>query len=102
MSKHQTAVTPVKVRSRPGEGAVLEISRKMVPHPNGTAGFQISLDLLSAPVPERRYVADAANVTYNNGFVRLIFWQKKISGNEARSMVLVSLTSLAVLQYFQN
>jgi len=74
----------------------------MVPHPNGTAGFQISLDLLSAPVPERRYVADAANVTYNNGFVHLIFWQKKITGNEARSMVIVSLTSLSILQYFQN
>jgi len=102
MSKHQTTLAPVKFRSRPGEGAILEIGRKMVPHTDGTAGFQISLDLLNAPVPERRYVADAANLTHSNGFVHLIFWQKKITGNEARSMVVLSLTSLAALQYLQN
>jgi hypothetical protein len=102
MSKHQTHLAPVKFRSRPGEGAILEVGRKMVPHPDGTAGFQISLDLLNAPVPERRYVADGVNLTHSNGFVHLVFWQKKITGNEARSMVVLSLTSFAVLQYLQN
>jgi len=34
--------------------------------------------------------------------VHLIFWQKKITGNEARSMVILSLTSHAALQYLQN
>lgn len=102
MSKHQTALAPVKVHVRPGEGAILEIARKMVPRPDGTAGFQISLDLGNAPVPERRYVTDAANVVYSNGSVHLIFWQRKINVNEARSMVILSFTSHAILQYLQN
>jgi hypothetical protein len=101
MSKNQ-AIAPVKFRLRPGEGVILDISRRMIPNPDGTAGFQISLDLGNAPVPERRYVTDAANVTYSKGSVHLIFWQNKISGNDARSMLVIALTSHAALQYLQN
>jgi hypothetical protein len=92
----------VKFHTRPGEGAIIEINRKMTPKPDGTFEFQIALDLGSAPVPDRRYVADAAHVTYSNSVVSLIFWQKKITSSEARSMVVVTIASAAVLQHLQN
>lgn len=89
-------------KARVGEGNVLEVTRKIHSKPDGSVGFLITLDLNNAPVPDRRYVADAADAKYQNDYVYLMFWQRKISGDEARSMVIIVLSAASVLQFLRN
>jgi hypothetical protein len=85
---------------RPGEGTVVELARKQISHPDGSSGVELAIDLSIAPVPERRYVADVAALTYDEGMVQFLFGQKKIGKSGAlRSLIVLQMTSLAVGQF---
>ncbi len=68
----------------------------------GTTGTLFTIDLTSAPVPDRRYAADIATVVRVNDMVRLIFGQTKVGGIEPRSLVVIHLSALAVRQFLQS
>ena len=87
----------VRPHSRPGEGVIIETSRRMVPLPNGASTFEITLNMGSAPVPERKYVANTASVTYEGGVVYLLFGQRMVGGSKLRTLVVISMSSLASL-----
>ena len=104
MSKHQSKTTAVThSASRPGEGYALELTRQIVPQPDGTSLSLVGLNLSSAPVPDRRYVADLATVLYQRE-LKLIFAQETISltSPALRSMLVVHIAPNAARQFLQS
>ncbi len=88
---------------RPGEGTVVELARRQVPRPDGSTGLELNLDLGLAPVPERRYVADVAGVTYEDDVLQMFFGQKKVAKSPAlRSLIVVQMTSTATIQFIKT
>jgi hypothetical protein len=59
------------------------------------------VDMGDAPVPERRYVADIASVSYRDGTVYLVFGQRKLVGRGLRTMVVLTMSSLGVLNFLK-
>jgi hypothetical protein len=98
----QERVAQIIPRIRDGEGVTVTTTRRMVPQPDGTASFELSIDMGNAPVPERRYAADIASVTYRDGAVYLIFGQKKLAGTSLRSMVVLTMSSLGILNFLKG
>lgn len=85
--------------TRPNEGVAIDIIR----HPiiGGARSQQISMDMSSARVPDRRYPADIADVLVSDDMVRLLFGQKKLTGTGLLS-VLVIHTSFWGARQFMN
>ena len=52
----------VALSHREGEGVAINVIKKTVARPDGTSVPQFGLELGNAPVPDRRYAAEAANV----------------------------------------
>lgn len=90
------------VRLRPGERDTVDIVHQVIALPDGTSAAAIGVDLLGAPVPERRYVADVVSVAYSKGMVKLIFAQECISGAKLRSMIVLQMTPHAVAQFLRS
>jgi len=83
---------PGVAKVRAGEGAIVHVSRRLVPKTNGDTFVELGLRLDEAPVPERRYPADFAWVDIAEGLVRIMFGQRRISGKSLRSLVIVAMT----------
>jgi hypothetical protein len=66
------------------------LQRRNVPQPDGTTTTEVSIDLNEAPIPERRYVADAAWVDQRDDIIRFIFGQRALTGEKLRSVVVVN------------
>jgi hypothetical protein len=90
-----------RVRSRPGEGTVIGYVTNQVAKPDGTTAVSLSLDLNSARVPDRRYVADVASVVREDDRLTFIFGQKQLGGQNYRSLVLLEMASTFVLQFIE-
>lgn len=85
---------------RAGEGIVVELARRQVSSPDGSTALELNLDLNLAPVPERRYVADVAELSYEGDVLQMIFGQKKITKSEnLRSLIVIQMTSTATTQF---
>jgi hypothetical protein len=96
-------LTQVQRLPRQGEGAVVELSRRQVTHPDGTTSLELNMDLALAPVPEKRYVADVASITYADDVLQILFGQKKIGqSDELRSLIVVQMTSTAARQFLKT
>jgi|ERR1035437_221130 hypothetical protein len=104
MAKDDRRDLPIRSYSRQGEGIIVETSRKIVPLPNGASSFEISLDLGSAPVPERKYVADVASVKYEDGVLHVLFGQKSIgtANSHLRTLIVISMSSLGALMFLRS
>ena len=85
----------VRSKSRVGEGVSIPMTKRIVPLANGASAMELNIDLGAAPVPDRRYLADMAEVAVDGDTVRLMFAQKKVSGG-LRSLVIVTMTSDAI------
>jgi hypothetical protein len=93
MAKHERRPLPAPaLATRPGEGAVIDIVLDQFVAPDGTQVANIGLNLGAAPVPDRKYVADACAVTSALGTVKLMFGQERVGGKSWRSLVLVQMT----------
>jgi hypothetical protein len=96
-------LSQVQRMPRQGEGAVVELARRQVTHPDGAISLELNLDLAMAPVPEKRYVADVASVIYADDVVQLLFGQRKVGRIEAlRSLIVVQMTSTAAGQFLKT
>lgn len=101
MSKPKST-TIQRVAERPGEGAILATHRQQSVNVDGTTGIALAIDMSSAPVPERRYVADVASVVRVADSVRLIFGQSRVGNNELRSLVVIHMPSLGIHQFLSS
>ena len=96
-------LTQVQRLPRQGEGAVVELSRRQVAHPDGTSSLELNMDLALAPVPEKRYVADVASIIYATDVLQLLFGQKRIGRSDTlRSLIVVQMTSTAAGQFLRT
>jgi hypothetical protein len=104
MAREERRGLPVRYYSRPGEGVIIETSRKMIPLPNGTSSFEISLDMGSAPVPERKYVANTASVTFEGEFVSMLFGQHTVGTRprRLRTLIVISVSSAGALSFLKS
>jgi hypothetical protein len=100
MAKHDK-IAQITPRIREGEGVVVTTTRRMVPQPDGTTSYEMAVDMGDAPVPERRYVADIASVSYRDGTVYLVFGQRKLVGRGLRTMVVLTMSSSGVLNFLK-
>lgn len=91
--------SPRHMVSRAGGVAVAVVKK---PLPDGTTGMQISLNLRELAVPERRYAADVAGVSHDGTQVKLLFAQKKISGDELRSLIVITMSTDAIHQFLDT
>jgi hypothetical protein len=87
-------------RVRPGEGVVMEGQRSVVPSASGSSMVSITVDLSSAPVPDRKYVADTGSV-FNDGFsVQMCFCQRRIGREtELRSLLVIHFDYQAIANF---
>ena len=86
------------VTSRPGEGAPIGFVSRHRSNPDGTTAITLQLNLTTATVPDRRYVANAAAVVQEKDRLTLIFGHTKLGGAGYRSLLLIDLSSTYVHQ----
>lgn len=100
MSK--TKHTPIHRLNKPGEGVTFGVTRTHAVDVKGSTGVLLTVDLTSAPVPDRRYAADIATVERVNDMVNLIFGQTKVGGRDFRSLLVIHLSASAVHQFLRS
>lgn len=91
MAKLQHPVVTSRNVLRPGEGTPLDIVAT-----SEVDGLSIGVNLASAPVPDRHYVADACCVAHAGTLFKLIFVQQQVVGDELRSMLVVHMSVTGV------
>ena len=64
--------------------------------------ISIGLDISSAPVPQRRYAAEACEVRFDSNDVKLIFAQKTLDRKALDSALVIRMNPLAALQMLQS
>ncbi len=90
------------VTSRPGEGPTIGFSPHRTSSPDGTTGVTLQLNLGTASVPDRRYVANAAAVVQEKDRVTLIFGQTRLGGIGYRSLVLIGISGAGIHQLLKS
>ena len=90
------------VSARLGEGYLVPVQRRVVPKPDGTTLVEVGIDLARAPIPQRRYHADAADVIQRLDTVILVFAQSKLYGTDLRSMVAVHMSADGVHHFLRT
>ena len=65
---------------------------------DGQTTASLGIDLSSAPVPDRRYVADVVSVIHGKDVIKLLFGQEKISSG-LRSLVIIHMAQFAVSSF---
>lgn len=95
-------ITSSQVLIRPGEGTLLDVLPETEPTPAGSTSITFAVQLGSAPVPDRKYVADVCTVLYSpNGF-RLLFGQERLGGKELRSLVVIHMAAAGVARLIKS
>lgn len=87
---------------RPGEGFAVTSTRHNVVNVDGVTGVSLTADFSSAPVPDRRYVADVASVVRVDDIVQLIFGQQKVGTDDLRSLVVIHMSCSAIRNFLDN
>lgn len=93
---HRQNLQTPSLAPRPGEGNLVDIVVDNFPGPDGTNVTNIGLNISEAPVPDRKYVADACAVSSDRGTVKIMFGQERVGQRVWRSLVLVQMTAEAV------
>jgi hypothetical protein len=88
--------------NRPGEGATISVVRHQTPGVSGVTNISLTVDLGSAPVPERRYVADVGTVVLAHEGARLVFGQSKVTGRDLRSLIVIHMSAYGVHQFLRS
>lgn len=85
------------ITSGEGEGVVVGIVRERSP-----SGLGITLDFTGAPVPHRRFSADAAWIAVGSDMVRVLFGQFRAAGPELEHVVVLRLPFLGVRTFVES
>jgi len=97
------ARTQALLRTHKADGYVLTVQKRLLPQTSGTTSLELMLPLDEAPVPQRRYHADIAQVSLDNGSgVRLLFGQKRVGGKGLRSLIVVNMTPEGVRGFLHS
>lgn len=89
--QHRTAVT-THYSVRPGEGDAIDVVVDHFVTADGTSVATFGFDPSRAPVPDRKYTADACSMLESRGTIKLLFAQEKIDGSGWRSVLVVQLS----------
>lgn len=91
-----------KMHSRPGEGSVIGFVTHNISNPDGTTAVALFLNMNTARVPDRRYVANVAAVQVVGEQLVLIFGQSKLGGSGYRSLLIIEMSSTYVHQFLKS
>jgi hypothetical protein len=86
-------------RLRQGENAAIPFAKKVIPQAGGGALVEYSLDLATAPVPERRYTAERVLAAIGEDSARIIFGQYQLGGTSLRSVIVIHVSFDALRTY---
>ena len=81
---------------------MISVVRHQTPGVSGVTNISLTVDLGSAPVPERRYVADVGTVILAHEGARLVFGQSKVSGSGLRSLIVVHMSAYGAHQFLRS
>lgn len=83
---------------------LVPVTRRALPQPDGSTKITAQVEMGSAPVPDRRYVADVAAVAVAPAgqFVTIMFGQSRIGSKALRSLVLIRLFPEPVHRFFEG
>ncbi len=87
---------------RAGEGALIDVELHADAQVAGQTKVSVGINLESAQVPDRRYVADVANAAYSDETVKLFFGQKKLGSSELRSLLIINFPPDKVQQFLSS
>lgn len=77
---------------RPGEGALVDVIVTPLESVNGLGRASLQTNVMSLPVPNKRYSADAAFLGYSHGSAKLLFGQEKFgTDGELRTLLIIKL-----------
>ena len=94
MAKHRKQNQLTGIHNAPmGQSAAVNRSIEM--RPDGESVMAISLDIGSAPAPERKYLAEIASVAISENSIKLLFGQNKITA-EIRNLLIVDISPTAL------
>jgi hypothetical protein len=96
-ARHQPAANPSHVR--PNEGTRVSVVLGQIASTSGLSLQTAAINLAQAPVPERKYVADAYGVNYSSGAVQLLFGQRRIGGSDLRSLLVIQMSPTGAARF---
>ena len=88
--------------ARPNEGVAIDLVQRKIVDKNGNSVSILSGDMTNAPVPDRRYSAEVADVVMHRNLVRLMFAQEEANLVSLRSMVVVSVRTTGMRQFLDS
>ena len=100
MAKHRKQNQLTGIHNAPmGQSAAVNRSIEM--RPDGKSVMAISLDIGSAPAPERKYLAEIASVAISENSIKLLFGQNKITA-ELRNLLIVDISPTALYSLLRS
>lgn len=102
MSKSQRVQVQPGI-NRVGEGVLLDVVTVTNAHTDGITVQQFGVNVMTAPVPDRSYLADVCAVKLSRGYVKLLFGQTKIiEESELHSLLVVRMTASAARKFLET
>ena len=96
MSKNERKkVQPVM---RQNDGIAMGVKKTIEMRPDGQSVVAVSIDFTTAPVPDRKYVADIASVIGYDHSIKLLFGQNKLPKG-LRSLLVVDMSPSAITKF---
>lgn len=107
MNKQHKVPVAARQTQRPGEGVSIDVVHQTLPQPDGTTLMAAGINLSSAPVPDKRYVADWVSVLYRRENLKLVFAQETFSftsqtSPSLRSMLVVNMGPDAARNFLRS
>jgi hypothetical protein len=102
MTKSVKSGEVVRYISRTGEGTAVDAAVRPVTTASGRSAGLMTVNISSAPVPERRYVAEVCSVTYEKETVKLWFGQPKHNSNKLRTLLVIHMSPSSVRHFIDS
>lgn len=102
MSKGNAPRQILTAQPRPGEGPTVDLIQHRVVHVNGQTLQSFTVDLRSAPVPERKYLAESCDVRLRPSSVALLFAQERFGTGGIRSLLVVQVSPSGIARFLKS
>jgi hypothetical protein len=87
---------------RPGDNYFVDVALERKVSTSGETVSSVGITLATAPVPERRYVADVCYVKHDSVGVKIIFGQQKLIQGLLRSAIVIKMSRRGVSQLLSS